>query len=1285
MKKIKKFNFIVMLLLSFFFSTGFLGGENAKDAIKDIIQALENNDATLFRSRVPQEYWTNIIKYMEESGDVNNAFSQRIKNSSEIRKAYFSARNKKDEEATSIFLSAINNFMIAEVSSGEMANLSRASTLSFLPFAPEILEKLEYGKETKIDGESFYPATATYSNGQKFSYAFAEVDDKMLLLGQGGNSKAAIDSAVTNRNTYIKLAAAKKEAQEAHEKALALRKKHAKDFQGTMAKQFLEVSKLSAKEKKDEAENLANALYRVLLSYDKINLVQADRTLQLDSPEFLKQIEQGLLLSLPSVESDNRKKLPDAADNDFKVLFSKPYIDFHELVWQKGDFAIVKFTYFKDSRKLSEQELTQRYNEWLEFLAKDAFSFYALYKEEDDIWTQVAIVGNVMGEAQVFYPFSNSTALEYNPEEYLTLLAKNYDKLYASAKKELARLEKIEAERLAALEKAKKEKITQVSKVIIPMLSSMEKAVSGKNIDEISKYLDFNTFALCATNYASCADTNALKEKLTSQVDPIAKYIRNITNTITRLNPNPIWNKEVIKTAELHVIDLKNPNIILALQTKNEKKYFLLAPYEESYKIIAENKDRSLLEKNSFTLAIAMNYAHLYKANEAQLFLRGLSSLLNEKKYEDYIKNFDFDSIRYWVKFSAYENARQQAYHELFPEFSENNITKKSSLAQGALEALKKHDSVYGLNSARLSDAKFIHVSNKSIVLQYQPNLYFFFVKEGNAFIGKSFYDSKKSGELSSYTLRSFENNAKSRSERVYSEYVNLEKKYASMAVVAGMLDFLKIENSKYSVYQDGNSMKFALEMSARNTYKENMLASSFCLYFQDKEGKNYNFITFNGDRRTPIPPEKAISHSTTLSINEKMMFFLEKVRKGDMQIVVSPYRIEVGEENNRHSFERFYENSKVVPVTGGMWQYNRFPPAKITRGVYMESRQAQEDYYKNAQEERDKNIQKSIPYVEKIFSAVTYAYDKTTNKLTIKNSLEQQITVEYQLSLLDANDTILKSNTFSERIKPQSSIEYALKAYQPSANSRLEVSIKGIRYHDMRLKKNSPYSYHGTIMPLLYQQSPILFTSTDVKTGVQKESIVKKEEVKAIAASKKEIAKTKTQAVEEKSVAKAEEKKEVKEEVKAVTEDKTSTQSTSSASKLIAPEAKKPGVAVIMPYDKDSMSFDKFVSDNKNDSLIKVLAKGNSPIIAIRLENRGGVAGSWKTKDVKTSAMGIIKVENKGTVLNPNNATFSVDVKSPVELDLIVQDNGAIADKTNKMRITFFHEDGTRTYAIAE
>ncbi len=133
------------------------------------------------------------------------------------------------------------------------------------------------------------------------------------------------------------------------------------------------------------------------------------------------------------------------------------------------------------------------------------------------------------------------------------------------------------------------------------------------------------------------------------------------------------------------------------------------------------------------------------------------------------------------------------------------------------------------------------------------------------------------------------------------------------------------------------------------------------------------------------------------------------------------------------------------------------------------------------------------------------------------------------------------------------------------------------------------------------------------------------------------------------------------------------------------APAPKKPGKAVIVPITTDSMSLTAFTSDSKPDSNIRVLAHGKSPLVGVRVESLGGSNASWKTQSVKTKAIGVLAVMQDGKALNVNDAAFSVDVSSPVTLDLVMQDNGSIGNAKIRLRVIFFHKDGSRTYSIIE
>ncbi len=134
-----------------------------------------------------------------------------------------------------------------------------------------------------------------------------------------------------------------------------------------------------------------------------------------------------------------------------------------------------------------------------------------------------------------------------------------------------------------------------------------------------------------------------------------------------------------------------------------------------------------------------------------------------------------------------------------------------------------------------------------------------------------------------------------------------------------------------------------------------------------------------------------------------------------------------------------------------------------------------------------------------------------------------------------------------------------------------------------------------------------------------------------------------------------------------------------------VAPEGKKSGKAVLVSTTKDIMSMSAFSPDGKIDSCVRVVSAGGSPLIAIRVENYGGKQGSWKSKDVKTSAMGVLSVYHGDTLLNPKDASFSLDISTPQTLDIYLQDTGALADAKTRIRVVLYHKDGSRTFSILQ
>ena len=135
----------------------------------------------------------------------------------------------------------------------------------------------------------------------------------------------------------------------------------------------------------------------------------------------------------------------------------------------------------------------------------------------------------------------------------------------------------------------------------------------------------------------------------------------------------------------------------------------------------------------------------------------------------------------------------------------------------------------------------------------------------------------------------------------------------------------------------------------------------------------------------------------------------------------------------------------------------------------------------------------------------------------------------------------------------------------------------------------------------------------------------------------------------------------------------------------IVVPAPKKPGSSAIVAAEQDVLGMNSFVPDGKADACVTTLDQNASPLIAVRLESMGGKTASWKTKDVSTSAMGVLAVMQNNAIVNSDNSSFSLDVKAPTELKLCVQENGAFADPNTRLRVIFFHQDGSRTYSVVK
>ncbi len=135
----------------------------------------------------------------------------------------------------------------------------------------------------------------------------------------------------------------------------------------------------------------------------------------------------------------------------------------------------------------------------------------------------------------------------------------------------------------------------------------------------------------------------------------------------------------------------------------------------------------------------------------------------------------------------------------------------------------------------------------------------------------------------------------------------------------------------------------------------------------------------------------------------------------------------------------------------------------------------------------------------------------------------------------------------------------------------------------------------------------------------------------------------------------------------------------------LTSANSKTPGLALAQSVDSDDMSSTAFEADGKPDSMVRVLAHNDSPVVAVLVQNMGGKSGSWKTKDVKVPAQGLLMVKVGDKIINDGDDLFSLEVKEPVIIELFLQDNGALADAKTRMRVVLYHEDNSNSYAFVK
>lgn len=1287
MQILNKWTFLLVVMLIFFTVSPTFASEDPEDAFTAIIESIENNDAKGFQDRVLNTYWEavpltswNELERAMYQEFLAQALAESMTMLAQEEKSFELELSKMFRESggsNSLYGDARQNWLETMdflIRSGNFANMCRAVPNSQLPFTPEFLNSARISKASG-DAKGLATATFTMLDGQEVVLALAELGDKWKVISYARNKKAATDKALLFLEELKKT-----------EEIVAERKKNAKIFQTINQKQIEDGIRdiqnkeiVNAAKKLDISNNyiLAMTNAEILLKSNTISL-NPETFSDINDPEFWKLVVQ----ELPTAFM-HRKDIQNNSHQGLKKILESPDVEkidefitrfrdantmiFGETLWQDGNFMLVKYNV--PNKKMSElmqnivknndkDKAEKLQNAWLNHNLYNYYDIemYSLWQKIGDVWTVALNSAQVIAsqQAYIYTPFSPSKkALAFNIQEYMIALAKRYPELQKQAEEIYQAKLLAEAEALKKLNEQMQSQMTAVSQAIM-------EAIEAKDVAKVFSLVDVNSFALAPK-------INVNEKELTEkkkQVAPTKAFelaFKKAIETGTALTSyEDIWDSNAWKSAEYAFLNSERQATIATLSTKNGKKYALFVTYNDSYKLIlAPISDKTILEKNaSAFINLWKKELANYKPDNAFQEVLLLADSLREKNGEKIREYIDIYSINAWEKYASRSNTNvliSQVDSELASLSEEELMKLQQEVAKNASFVLRN---VKIDPTALETSSAIIANSNVLILADANKRHIFIFGKDNGKKLKAILPFSENSYEvkrLSDTYVNSEKNIARIREER--------EKLVASQTCVAAILDTLQIEDAQYSIFEQNGGLHVKAEMTIRNTHSAPMIVDNIGIYYIDKEGKEWRNLYFNA-KNIAINAGQAIRVDPVWQISPDDMFLLQKVQQGDLQCFILPHKIRIGSD----TFTRFDERAKVSRTSDGLWQLGNFPPVKAKVQRIIAEREKINAWKNDLKQVLEQNKLKSAELVGTFLDSFKVHYDSAKKEVIVTNHLDTKISpATIAFEVFDKNNILIQSKSFqlpiNGAIEPKGSRAWKVNKDVASDES-VRASIFRMQVENAKrnlpMERNKALLASGFVHPLLENniQGTYKFANAHLEESIQEQS-------------KETSSQTSTN----------ESEKKVSEEAK---EDASKAKEVDTTG-LVLPDSKKPGTALIVETQEDIMGLNAFGADKKPDSCIRVLVKSPSPLIAVRLENTRGTVGSWKTKDVKTNAIGVLGVQKEGKLVNDKDASFSLDISSPTVLDLFVQDNGAIADTKTNLRVVLFHEDGSRMYAIIE
>ena len=1112
-------------------------------------------------------------------------------------------------------------------------------------------------------------------------------------------------------------------AAEARAQELRERAQRADDFAAIGRGLLEDIARI--KEKKDL--DAAMPYFDLLYLSKKTPIMAPGKPITLDSPELWDAVRQGMAQRLQEPSKTSPKNWQEASGHLEDIIKYLKYM-LGEVFLKTEDVLLTRHpsyedeTYFSRDAKRNEDENFHRKRRdlWLagDFDKKQKEEGICLWRKQNGRWIPTELCGSTQersdNEIRHEYPgIADDTKLPFTAEEFMKALAPRFPKLLTEARTQAEKGIQAEKERIAkVLEGIKGE-------TVLPLAQELEKRTPAV-LDRMNLYGVLESLAP--------KDKPIALPDLTDKVDALGAGRHALTQAVQTGKSMPgledLWNIGALRAATLEFSEdpaKESPMVIATIKGAGGPRYMGFAKPRTHWLLVTPPMaDKTVVAQKMLHMSLMYkNQPQAFVTQDEQLKLRILTALLRRKQGEEFLKHVDLPSVTYWNAKEYSPDTKAQAKAMIFPE--DVNKDREYILKNINERGVCPLWSDLSVDAESIENAKYT-VHKGTLVVHTAPRPLVFLRDRGGAPL--LVYTG---GNLDEYRLENLpERHAKYLAD-VAKEKEPMLKQFASRSCADAALDGIVFKNVVYTMQQDGNGFTLNVNADIVNTLNVPVTLRGLELLVWSG-GKDIRSSESFSIKELPLQPQRPARAQWSTRLDDTQVFWMYHAKnmrkeKAAVHFTVRPYRLQAGKLDIR----RNDANLAVAQQSGGTWELGDFPPVRPALPLLRPTgREEQEKMKAVMQGFWTDQKSKAAAEVQGLFKKVAVTYDAATDSFTITNSLPNPIT-EWKVDYDVLENGVAVGNGhrgLSRDIPPGQTLN--TKAHTKlKPGQTLDVRLAQLRYAGVYISSEHLPLVRGIVPPLVYQDSPVLFTMTGEQAsgkGTAPQPEAAKGDTAQADTVKAETTKTEAPTAEPAKTEAAKAPAPVPTPVPApaaspapaatpapatvtpaapatadttvaapaATPSVTSAQTPSTTPPVatatpVAPAGKTPGKAVAVTGTQDMVGLTAFAPDGKPDSVLRVMAHHSSPLVAVRIDNVGGVMASWKTKDVKTAAQGVLAVLKDGKPCNPGDASFALDVSSPTALDLLVQDTGAIAGNKTRLRVVFFHKDGSRSYAFME